>query len=711
MMEAAVLLKMPHFNNCCFYKLKSSFMQVKVLSDIRFVLFLIILGGMLGFTHADGVQEMDARPRQRALIIAVGNYPPVGGWAKLSSAQDAALLKEALAAQGFEDITMLVDKEATREGIDKAFDQFIKETQPGDIVYLHFSGHGQQVWDHDSDRFPDRRKDESDGYDESLVPYDARDEFRPGVYEGEKHLVDDELHLLLTELRQKIGPEGQLVFSVDACYSGSISRAGGLLPVRGTSKRFSPEGTAGVTQVNQAEESAFSEVFVAADESRLAGMVVFSAARADQPNYETLDESGAGVGSLSYASSRNLMRPYSSTPSFADFFRYVEAEMAKVAPYQSPQLEGDGEKNLFGEAITPTPGYPLLSFEDDRHCTVQGGQLAGLYAGTTVRLIRADGSQAEKKLTGKVTDSQVSSSKIELDEPLADPNPADWRMLAEDKLMVFSPVKIAVDVTDEQIRKAIETEAGASDRIAIVDEKAQLAIRQEPAALILSDINGKELGSFAVSGDGEKAVGELFRRIRKYTRAQYFRNFSTQAEAGQKSVEIMPVPVSIEQQGRKYVVKSMQESSLQAGTDVQSLELGTNFIFKISNHEAGNLYLNVIGVDAADEVFLLLPDANTPPAELVIAPDTTVYFSRPEFIFQISEPTGKQLFMVFATPNPVDLRPVFKQVEMGQAGAFRSSAEPQSRLLGELFFGNSRSGGLPGNTFSIGSVIVDIPEE
>ena len=84
-------------------------MQVKVLSDIRFVLFLIILGGMLGFTHADGVQEMDARPRQRALIIAVGNYPPVGGWAKLSSAQDAALLKEALGVGTADSAVVSVD--------------------------------------------------------------------------------------------------------------------------------------------------------------------------------------------------------------------------------------------------------------------------------------------------------------------------------------------------------------------------------------------------------------------------------------------------------------------------------------------------------------------------------------------------------------------------------------------------------------------------
>jgi|GEM_PF-716231 len=677
--------------------------------------FSLSLALMLGIAFQASFSQKaaaPAKPKMRALIIAVGNYPRTGGWSKLSSVQDAKILEASLRAKGFKEVTVLIDKEATKEGIEQAFGQLTKDTKAGDIVFLHFSGHGQQVWDHDSDKFPDRKKDETDGFDESLVPYDARDEFRPGVYEGENHLVDDELHLLLTELRSRIGPEGQLIFSVDACYSGSISRSGGTLPVRGTSKRFSPQSLSADTRVS-IEGSAFSEAFGVTSINALSDMVVFSAARADQPNYETLDESGQGVGSLSYAISRNLMQPFSSAPSFSTFFRYIEAEMAKVAPYQSPQLEGNGDRTLFGDALTPTLGYPVLSFEDEQLLTVQGGQLAGLYPGTVVRLQRSDGSVTGEKRKGKVTASEIGRSTIELEQALSNPNPADWVMVVEAKILVFSPVQIKTALQDETILEKINTRAGEVERMSVVQEGAQLLISQAgaDADLLLSDFHGKELGAYALSGGTDQAIDQLFQRIQVYTRAQYFRNFSDQASPDAGQIDILPVPVEIEQKDRRYVVKTRREDDLRSDREVQPMEIGTPFIFKVTNRSSSNLYLSLIGIDAADDVFLLLPDVRTPPAEFIIAPDTTIYFSRPEHIFQVSEPAGKQLFMAFASYQPVDLRPIFKYASSGSPGAFRSGATAQDKVLNELLFGNSRSSGLPSGQFIISSVVVDIPEE
>lgn len=676
-----------------------------------FSLSLVLLLGI--FLRPPSVREAapPAKPKMRALIIAVGNYPRTGGWSKLSSVQDAQILEEALRAQGFEDMRVLVDKEATKAGIEQAFEQLTKDTRAGDIVYLHFSGHGQQVWDHDSDKFPNRKKDETDGFDESLVPYDARDEFRPGVYEGENHLIDDELHLLLTDLRQKIGPEGQLVFSVDACYSGSISRAGGMLPVRGTSKRFSPESLNTGTQVT-VESNAFSEAFAVTSVNALSDMVVISAARADQPNYETLDESGRGVGSLSYAISRNMMQPFASIPSFSTFFRYIEAEMAKVAPYQAPQLEGNGDRTLFGDALTPTLGYPVLSFEDDRHLTAQGGQLAGLYSGTVVQLRRSDGSGEGEGLKGKVTASQIGRSTIELEQALPEANPAEWVMTVEAKMLAFSPVQITTDLQDEAVLEKIKTRSAEVERLSLVEDGAQLVVSQSApnADLQLVDFHGTEMGAYSLSQGADQAVDQLFQRIRKYTRAQYFRDFSDQAGGAANQVDLLPVPVAIEQKGRQFVVTSRREEELRTDREVQSLEIGTPFIFKVTNHSQSGLYLSMIGIDAADDVFLLLPDSRTPPAEFVIAADTTIYFSRPEHIFQVSEPAGKQIFMAVASYQPVDLRPIFRYAESGRPGAFRSGATPQDKVLNELLFGNSRSSGLPSGEFIVSSVVVDIPE-
>ncbi len=674
----------------------------------KFFIFLLLISA---FTAASGpgVSSSPAEPTLRALLIAVGDYPRTGGWSKLSSVQDARILEAALRAQQFEDITVLADKDATKAGIEAAFAALTGRVQAGDIVYLHFSGHGQQVWDHDSETFPLRKRDETDGFDEALVPYDARDTFRPGVYEGEKHLVDDELHALLTDLRRKAGPQGQVVFSVDACYSGSISRSGSLLPVRGANKRFSP--TTERAGSSRAEGSGFSEAFGAVNVNLLSDLVVISAARADQPNYETVDEAGRGVGSLSYALSRQLLQPFASVPSYAGFFRQVEVDMAKMAPYQSPQLEGNADKALFGNQLVPMNGYPVVSFADERHATVRGGELAGLYPGTPVRLIPAAGSGQEEELAGNIVSSTVSQSQIELEAPLPDANPADWLMVAEARLLVFSPVQIALEVRNELVVEAIRGEADRSERLTLVEENARLLVHQEGAvgSLELSDMHGAALGSFSLSAGPEQAVNRLFERIQQYTRAQYFRDLSSGVAAADQPLQIMPVPVAIELDGNKYIVSALQEERLLADRKVQPMPIGTSFIFQVTNREPAPQYVSIIGIDAADEVFLLLPDARTSPSEFVVAPDSTVYFARPEFIFQIAEPAGKQVFLALATTDPVDLRPIFRQVASGQWSEFRSAGAPQARVLQELLFGNRRSGGLPAAGFTVSSVVVDIP--
>jgi len=680
---------------------------------MRIPVLLILLSSICTLpATAPRAAAPSAKPTLRALLIAVGDYPRTGGWGKLSSVQDAEILEEALRAQQFEDIVVLTDKDATKAGIEAAFADLTDRVAAGDIVYLHFSGHGQQVWDHESEAFPQRKKEETDGFDEALVPYDARDEFRPGIYEGENHLVDDELSIMLTDLRRKIGPQGQLIFTVDACYSGSISRSGGLLPVRGTTKRLAP-ASANTGRSGASGSSAFSEAFGVTNVNLLSDLIVISAARADQPNYETVDAAGRGVGSLSYALSRQLLQPFSSVPSYAGFFRRVEAEMARVAPYQSPQLEGEADKALFGDQLIPMEGYPLLAFSDERHATVRGGQLAGLHPETPVRLIPATGLEKKEELAGRVVSSTLSEAVIELEEALVDANPADWLMITQAGMLVFSPVQIAVEVEDASVLEAILAEADRSERLSVVEEHAQLLVRQTGAVgeLELSDMAGAPLGSYPLSGGADAAVKALFQRIQQYTRAHYFRNLDNTGSAAEAALTIMPIPVTTKLQDNKYIISALQEEKLLPDRVVQPMPIGTSFIFRVTNRKPTPLYVNIVGVDAADEVFLLLPDNRTPPAEFVVAPDSTVYFARPEFIFQIAEPAGKQLFMALASPEPVDLRPVFRQAETGQQAAFRSSASPQGKVLGELLFGNRRSGGLPGAAFTISSVVVEIPEQ
>lgn len=151
---------------------------------------------------------------KRALIIGLGQYMDKS-WGTIHGDKDVPLVKDMLAACGYDDITTLINREATKAGILAAFDELNDKSNRGDIIYIHFSGHGQQI--------TDLNGDEEDGFDEAWIPYDALYAYSDS-YKGEKHLVDDEIGLWLDTLKQKIGSSGKILLVVDACHSGDSDR-------------------------------------------------------------------------------------------------------------------------------------------------------------------------------------------------------------------------------------------------------------------------------------------------------------------------------------------------------------------------------------------------------------------------------------------------------------------------------------------------------
>lgn len=170
----------------------------------------------------------------RALIIGIGDYPEANGWCKINGDKDIFMVEQTLLANGFEKSHMieLKNEEATYEAICQAFENLISQASVGDVIYVHFSCHGQQI--------TDLNGDEEDGWDEAIVPYDAKRLFEKNVYEGEKHLVDDQINLYLHRLRERLGDNGKIIVVADACHSGDGTRKfdDNEVVIRGTCSKF-----------------------------------------------------------------------------------------------------------------------------------------------------------------------------------------------------------------------------------------------------------------------------------------------------------------------------------------------------------------------------------------------------------------------------------------------------------------------------------------
>jgi len=220
---------------------------------------------------------------RRALVVGIGDYPASGGWCRISGDRDVELVRNTLHINGFDDrnITTLINGQATFDNIRGEFVRLSEIARPGDVVYVHFSAHGQQVTDLDGD--------EADGFDEAIVPYDAPKEYRKGVYEGQCHITDDLLNVWLSKIRDKIGEGGKIVVISDACHSGDGSRYeyddedGPVM--RGTSDKFVIPN---VLQSKSAVEKPIRWTYI-------------SACKSYQSNYEIVDAvSGQRFGRLTY---------------------------------------------------------------------------------------------------------------------------------------------------------------------------------------------------------------------------------------------------------------------------------------------------------------------------------------------------------------------------------------------------------------------------
>lgn len=199
---------------------------------------------------------------KRALLIGLSTYPKYKqtqlSWNNIHGANDVTLIGNTLTRQGFA-IATLTNQQATSQAIRKAFARLTRQTKPGDLVYIHFSGHGQP--------FEDRDGDETDGWDESIVPYNAGQRYVANAYDGRNHIIDDELNVYITNIRKKVGTKGFVYVVIDACYSGGMSKGDeeDSLFIRGTNVGFSRSGRPFVPRIDKHRSFRVSEVRNAAE--------------------------------------------------------------------------------------------------------------------------------------------------------------------------------------------------------------------------------------------------------------------------------------------------------------------------------------------------------------------------------------------------------------------------------------------------------------
>lgn len=154
-----------------------------------------------------------------AVVVGISDYP--GEEEDLTGPrQDAAMFREVLISRyGFKEqnIVTLTDRNGNRDQIINAFRRFLAQAGPNGTVVFYYSGHGTQLDENAGLTGAD--DPESDGKDEAIYVWGNTTEEKGSL------ILDDELGILANEQGA-----GRVLLVLDACFSGTGSRAGGGLP-------------------------------------------------------------------------------------------------------------------------------------------------------------------------------------------------------------------------------------------------------------------------------------------------------------------------------------------------------------------------------------------------------------------------------------------------------------------------------------------------
>ncbi|MGA1869454.1 MAG: caspase family protein [bacterium] len=146
---------------------------------------------------------------KRAVLIGINRYKIPGADLR-GCVNDVENMQGVLTKlYGFKtsDIAILTDYDATKKAMQAAIRDLVGKGHKGDVLLLHYSGHGANV--------PDDDGDEADNRDEILCPTDL---------DWKDPLTDDWLRKTFNKLRAGVS----LTVIMDCCHSGTNTRA--LLP-------------------------------------------------------------------------------------------------------------------------------------------------------------------------------------------------------------------------------------------------------------------------------------------------------------------------------------------------------------------------------------------------------------------------------------------------------------------------------------------------
>ncbi len=351
--------------------------------------------------------EPAAPPAIHALLIGIDSYQPgpgidgaiyrnLGGSVRDILAVEAFLLDDMRVPAERIDVliapvpggpgserTLAPESIPTYRNIVTAWKKIIEAAKPGEIIYVHYSGHGGRA----KTLYPAKQTE----LDETIAPCDINDRT------AGRYLRDVEIATLMRMMAER-----KLIATlvIDSCHSGSVTRGDQVQARQGERDDVAPRAAdaaeslvAPAAELEKVARELGQNPQGIADAWQLgaggAPFTVVAACRADELAYEYAFDGRVRRGALTYFWLEALKRR-GGTTTYRSAYRSVFAGVRAVLQKQSPELLGAEERLVLGTGVVAQPASIAVLRVTGDTVELSAGQTNLIAVGTRLAIIPAD---------------------------------------------------------------------------------------------------------------------------------------------------------------------------------------------------------------------------------------------------------------------------------------------------------------------------------
>jgi hypothetical protein len=332
-----------------------------------------------------------SKPQKYAVLVGINKYKYSNsrdGFPNLNGCvNDVLRMQKLLLSFGFDprNIRLLKDAEASHDEVLHALQDLASRAAPGDIVVIHFSGHGSHMDDPAM----------INGVDETLVAYDSRDPHKADDPTG-GDITGEQLSQAIRQIKTK-----NITVIVDACYSaGLISRS------------ISTALSRGIPPFKRSAHPIVAQQTTESIRTSGSSFALIAAAQQDQEalEYAPNGTRGARFGTLTYFFVNEVRSHLNQSVSYRDIFPEVKKDVKTAHSTQTPSLEGTNEDEaVFSDDSILVPAYVEVSSEPNGTVSLDGGDVQGVTTGSRFDVYRPD-THDFKNLANRLATVEVVST-------------------------------------------------------------------------------------------------------------------------------------------------------------------------------------------------------------------------------------------------------------------------------------------------------------